>query len=205
VDTFTFLAAGAAVVGVLVAFWQVRAGQTAIKVQRVIDLHANLTTGEVGNARSRFTALMWKHGERQAGFNACHLPRWVEILPELTPEGRIRGSLAVYSESEAIATSQDAEPLRDLYAVLWCFERIEAGRAGGALDKRMLVELVAPHAIWWDSLTQQISEMDTLHVQGLRRLAKELKGVKAVRTMGLQEWADRDFLAAAEIRSRPST
>lgn len=196
--SLTFLVAATAVAGVVVAVWQVHGGQTAIKVQRVIDLHADLTTGEVGNARSRFTALMWKHGERQAGSNACHLPLWEEILPSPTTENG-KGGLSGYLAFEAIATSQDAEPLRDLYAVLWCFERIEAGRAGGALDKRMLIELVAPHAIWWNSLTEKISDKNTRHVQGLRRLAKELQGEQTVRKMGLQEWADRDFSAAAEI------
>ena len=52
-----------AVVGAAIALGQLWTGLKATRVQRVIDLHRDLTTGEVGAARDRFTTLMWKHGE----------------------------------------------------------------------------------------------------------------------------------------------
>lgn len=126
-----------AVAALLVALGQLRVGLHATKVQRVIDLHRDLTTGEVGAARNRLATLLWKHGELLAGRNQCHSPTWAELLPDVLGGGD-RGLLGEYKLEDKIVASADAEPMRDLYSVLWCFERVEAGRAGRALDKRML-------------------------------------------------------------------
>ena len=77
--------------------------------------------------------------------------------------------------------------MRDLYAVLWCFERIEAGRAGHALDTRMLRELLASHAVWWDEMTSRRSADNTRHLSSLRSL------VEAMQTPELRSWARTDF------------
>lgn len=185
---------------VLVGLLQLRAGQKALKVQRVIDLHRDLTAGEVGGARSRFTTLMWKYGERQAGQNSCHAPNWREIRPVVlgesetsrasrAPEAGAQGPglLSVYPVKDRIQGAEGAEPMRDLYAVLWCFERIEAGRDGGALDEEMLKMLIAPHAVWWNEVTAHLTEDDTRHLGSLRNLSKH------VATGELRSWAQRDF------------
>jgi len=176
-----------AAVAAAVALGQLWVGHHATKVQRVIDLHRDLTTGEVGGARDRFTTLMWKHGERNAGRNVCHSPQWAEILTSVLSETSSRGLLGFYPPADAIATAGDAEPMRDLYTVLWCFERIEAGRAGQALDNKMLRSLLASHAVWWDELTQHLTTDNTGHLAGLRSLAT------AMDSPPLRDWARRDF------------
>jgi hypothetical protein len=177
-----------AAIAVAIALGQLWTGLKATKVQRVIELHRDLTTGEVGNARDRFTTLMWKHGERLAGRNVCHAPRWKEILTDVLGASGSRGELGVYPREDHIATAKDAEPMRDLYSVLWCFERIEAGRAGRALDQGMLKQLVASHAVWWDELTRHLTSENTRHLESLRRLSAALEDAE------LRAWARNDFL-----------
>lgn len=180
-----------AIAAVVVALAQLWAGQHATKVQRAIDLHRDLTTGEVGEARDRFATLMWKHGERLAGRNRCHAPTWLELLPDVLG-GRDRGLLGEYRTEDKIPGADGAEPMRDLYTVLWCFERIEAGRAGRALDARMLDALIAPHAVWWDEATRHLAVANTRHLSGLRSLAKHLE------SDGLRRWVGDDFPSAEQ-------
>lgn len=175
-----------AIIAAIAAIIQIRVGQKAVRVQRTIDLHRDLTTGEVGGARDRFTTLMWKRGEALAGRNVCHVPSWTELLPDVLGGGG-RGELGEYRAEDKIAGAEGAEPMRDLYAVLWCFERIEAGRAGRALDRRLLAELIASHAVWWNELTRRLSSDNTTHVKSLRSLAS------AVATPELLRWARGDF------------
>jgi hypothetical protein len=180
-----------------VALMQLGVGMKGTRVQRVIELHRDLTTGEVGAARDRLTTLMWKHGERQAGRNRCHMPSWDELLPDVLGKGDPgRGLLGGYPPEDEIPGAQGSEPLRDLYGVLWCFERIEAGRAGRALDRPMLEELIASHAVWWDELTRKLSPDNTRHLVALRALARALE------TSELREWARRDFDFAEQTSSR---
>jgi hypothetical protein len=179
-----------AIVAAIAAIIQIRVGQKAVRVQRTIDLHRDLTTGEVRAARDRFTALMWRHGEARAGRNVCHVPSWTELLTDVLGGGE-RGELGEYRPEDKIAGAEGAEPMRDLYAVLWCFERIEAGRAGRALDRRLLAELIASHAVWWDELTRRLTSENTTHVKSLRSLAESLA------TPELLLWARRDFEAAS--------
>lgn len=177
---------------VFVGIWQLYAGNKAMRVQRVIDLHRDLTTGEVGEARDRFTSLMWKAGEETAGRNRCHRFRWEEIQsPVRTADGSVqRGRLGTYADYPEIVQAIDAEPMRDLYAVLWCFERVEAGRQGKALDDAMLRRTIASHAVWWDELTKDLDadpRVTTRHLAALRSLAA------ALRTPELEAWAKHDF------------
>jgi len=178
---------------VVVGFVALRREERARKVQRVIDLHRDLTTGEVGASRDRLTTLMWKHGEKVARRNQCHAPTWIEILPSSTGSGGpTRGALGSYPLVQPIPGTGEAEPMRDLYSVLWCFERVNAGRAGGALDPAMLQQLIASHAIWWDEMTRNLTEQNTRHIASLRSLASALNNAD------LRDWARRDFAAAPD-------
>ncbi len=78
-----------------------------------------MTIGDVGTARDHFTPLMWRVGNGRLGPKRCYQPQFKE-LPEESEGGA--GELAGH---ESI-TDHVTTPLRDLYKVLWCFERINA-------------------------------------------------------------------------------
>lgn len=65
---------------------------------------------------------MWMNGEQLTGHSVCHRPTWDEILPVVDKTDPT--SLGAYRIDDGIAGAAGAEPMRDLYAVLWCFERI---------------------------------------------------------------------------------
>lgn len=165
---------------------QIGKGQRALRVQRTIDLHRDLTSGEVGAARDRLSHLMWTWGERMAGENVCHAPLWDELMPDVLADGS-RGELARYIDTAVETGANRAEPLRDLYKVLWCFERIEAGRKKRVLDDHFLSQLIAPHAVWWAELTRNLNTDDTRHVGALHSLAASLT------SEGLRTWVRNDF------------
>jgi hypothetical protein len=166
----TFLAAVAAFCGVR---WQLRRMKAAAAVERTIELHRNLTTGEVGAARDRFTELMWRIGQaRRPG--SCHQPTFDELMgkrfADLSDE---QVDLTAYPED---LPGADSSPLRDLYKVLWCFERIWAAHDASLLDGTLSDRLLAKHAIWWDQLVIGVHDADTQHRQALRDLAHALEG-----------------------------
>lgn len=153
-------------IGLGVGLYQLWSGLKATRVQRSIDLHRDLTTGEIGRAADRLSTMLWKEGERRFGRNRCYAPQWHELLTAVRG-GADAGELGTYLESDRLVDAATAEPLRDLYAILWCFERIEAGRAANALDRKMTKVLVGPHAAWWSVALRHVSESDTSHIASL--------------------------------------
>jgi hypothetical protein len=72
---------------------------------------------------------MWAYGLETTNEPVCYTPTRDEIHPQT-------GTLRSYRSEDGIpAGTDDAKPMDDLYVLLWCFERIEAGLAGGALDQ----------------------------------------------------------------------
>lgn len=154
---------------IVVALLEVRSATNATKVQRVVDLHRDLCSGEVGTARRRFSSFTWAHGERLTGRRICHRPTLDEIRP-------LTGVLGSYrADDDVPAGAHDAKPLDDLYVLLWCFERIETGLTGRALDRAMARQLLSWHAIWWDEATQRFTSDDVDQIRSLRRLARSLE------------------------------
>lgn len=155
-------------IGILIALWQLRRHQKSQRVDRAITLHRDITSGEVGAARERFTTAMWWAGRDTAG--RCEQPTW-ESLDDTPPTP---GPSHRYDP--AITADASERPLRDLYRVLYCFERIDTTLKGGAVDQRLAWQLLAHHAVWWDALTANISdgsgkELGTRHIRSLRELA----------------------------------
>ena len=167
-------------VAVLAAAFEVRAAATATQVQRVIDLHRDLTAGEVGAARLRLGAEMWRRGEGLTGNQECRAPSFEDFYP----------SGKAWGEYDFLGLPPDGGaplPTADLYLVLWCFQRVEAGLRGHVLHEGMADRLFAAHAAWWDELTRNLSEDEILHLRSLRYLANRMC------TPELREWAARDF------------
>lgn len=165
--------------GVIYAGLQLRSEENAHRIGRVIEFHRDLTTGEVGAARDRLTTLLWQDGES----GLCARPAsFQELLP---PQGRLAGYTAT------VRGGDESEPMRDLFKVLWCFERIEGTRSGEALDEEMLVHLIGNHAMWWDELLKHVADKDVRSRYAVRRLAAWVETQDAE----LRAWAKRDFQA----------
>ena len=186
--------AGAAVVAVGIALLaagfarkQVLIATRAHEVERTLAAHRDLTTGEVGACRDRFSGFMWGYGTRDTGENSCWTPRFLELNPDSKSEHDRSGELSEYPPW--VLGSDGAEPLRDLYKILWCFERIETARRRRTLDDEMLSELVGEHAVWWDSLLRSITELDTRH----RRSLAQLGPWALAKQPDLAEWCEDDF------------
>jgi hypothetical protein len=173
--------------GLLAAAVEVRAAAKAARVERVIALHRDLTAGEVGAARLRFSSYLFRVGAELGGGHVCYPPTLDELEAAMlvTPTGHLTFDIGHYPMD--IMPAHEARPAADLYLVLWCFERIEAGVAGGALDDAMLAKLVAPHVVWWNHATCRITSRETRYLTSLRRLAIRLS------TVELEEWAKKDF------------
>jgi hypothetical protein len=160
---------GAVIAGIAI-FVQRHNSRVLGRIERTVALHRDITTGEVGAARDRFTELMWREGSRLKP-GRCYQPRFAELLrPEFTHASASvqRGNLADYP---ADLTASGASPSRDLYKVLWCFERIHALLASEQLDQGLAVDLLGRHTVWWNSLCAEISDDDTMHRRALRQAA----------------------------------
>src|SRR5205807_133886 len=104
-----------AAVAAFIALRQLRAGQRGLKTQRSIDLHRDLTTGEVGAARDRFTTFMWQLGEEKYHVNRCSRPTFDALNPAVGLPSARRGRMGSYPKH--MEAGHPAEPLRDLYKV----------------------------------------------------------------------------------------
>jgi hypothetical protein len=187
-DQYQALATGVQALGVTVAL-VVGAGTLLSdnrdrKVDRVLALHAELTTGEVQAARVRL--ILRLQGARR--------------------EGRVEPvSLARLRTDEAFAAYPDpahGRPLRDANAVLRHFDRINAARVAGIVEPQLLHELIGVHALWWDRAISR-DEGEMLR-RGLAELADWVERHSRTKARGahyLEHWArylGRDFGGPAE-------
>ena len=134
---------------------------------RTIQLHRDLTTGEIGAVRDRFTELMYRTGEKiESG--RCYRPTFLDLLhPRYSGEGN--GRLCRYPRS--MHAPEESVPMQDLYKILWTFERINASLESKRLDAKLTLDLIGSHAVWWNQLLARISESDTMHRKSLNRFA----------------------------------
>lgn len=116
-------------------------------------LHEQLTSGEIGAARDRFSSYMWSTGgEHQPG--RCWIPSWEQLLGVDFARGLDEADLSAYPEE--LRVQKDQTPLRDLYKILWCFERIHVSIARGLLDLELAAGMLGSHTVWWDALCRRI-------------------------------------------------
>lgn len=173
-------------VGLGIAWWQLSRQRQGARVARTLAFHQELTAGEVGSARDRLSMFMWTVGAARNGEFSCWQPTWPELLgAELLP-GQADG-LHRYPDEPIYASSL---PLRDLYRILWSFERIARARAADLLDDPLATEILGNHAVWWDLLCGKITEQETRY----RKTLNDLAGAYRAADPKLQDWARRDFL-----------
>lgn len=147
---------------------EVRGAKARGADDRTIQLHRDLTTGEIGASRDRFTELMYRTGQKlEAGH--CFQPTFFDLLhPRFSGEGN--GRLSRYPRS--MHAPEDLVPMQDLYKILWTFERINASLDSKRLDTKLTLDLIGSHAVWWNELLARVTESDTMHRKSLSQFAK---------------------------------
>jgi hypothetical protein len=172
--------AAAACGAMIAALWGLRYGKgqidTAVhdrKVDRAIGCHADLTTGEVGAARNRFSRLMFRVGEEALGPTHCWRPTWASLFPPVPGLDDDANEARYLGEYPAeMLDAQLHTPLHDLRLVLWCFERIdEARQRESLLDEKLLASLIGYHVAWWSLLCARLEHGVSGHLYSLQQLA----------------------------------
>jgi hypothetical protein len=134
-DRFSAWATGVQAVGVIFALFlagvSLQRDSHDRRVDRVMDLHRELVSGELSGPRFRLSRHL-----RELGSNG--LVRSVSIW-QLGTEGNLK-----YTDPEGGVTAS-----RDLSLLLRYFERVNAAREAGTLDEDLLVRLLGRHAGWW--------------------------------------------------------
>ena len=128
-------------------------------VDRVVDLHLGLISGEVGEARRRL---------------AHHLKELAEIQGH-PGEAWMRATtdeLEAFGKStRTYAPPSPFEPTEDAALLGRFFERAHAMLTGGSVDERLFHELIGRHAAWWALALKTEVEQSARWTQALRDLA----------------------------------
>ncbi len=90
-------------------------------------------------------------------------------------------------------------PLRDLYKILWCFERIRAAEYAHLLDPALSTEILGNHAVWWDHQCARIPADWTRYRKNLTDLAAHF----LARDRSLVAWARADFTSPEALPAQP--
>ena len=177
----------AVAVAVVIALWQLRHQRRLGAIDRTVDFHRDLTAGEIGAARDRLSELMWRVGSSR-GENSCWRPSWKELLGgQFAGDADLEQDLSAYPDD--MGTSAGQTPLRDLYKILWCFERISASWDGGLLNNPLATQILGNHAVWWDVLCARVPLESTRYRRTLADLAEACNRFDPE----LLEWARADF------------
>jgi hypothetical protein len=180
----TVAAAITAIVGVAYAARQLSDAKKARKVDRVLELHREFSTGEIAAARSRFSELMWRAGELAFGLTNesisnidfrmgyCWQPTWRSLYPstsECEGASTFERFLGVYPDG--IPGAEESRPLYDLRKVLWSFERINDALSEN-LQEDLILSLFGWHVVWWEIVTRRLDRELGAILQPLDELTK---------------------------------
>lgn len=177
----------AVLVAVFVSWFQLRYQRSLLAIERSVGMHRDITSGEVGQARDRLSEFMWRVGSR-SGSNHCYRPSWEELLGG-TYLSLAEGSSDLSSYPADIASGTNVTPSRDLYKILWCFERVAAEFSGRLIDQELATHLLGNHVVWWDALCLNIPLQATRYRKNLNDLAARFDELDAK----LRPWALADF------------
>jgi hypothetical protein len=135
----TGLSTIAVVVALALAIFTLKTDVKDRQVDRTLSLHAELTSGEINDARLRLVAHLRKHGSINSAGH--HLPRRVSL-----EELRIGSGIGTYGSND------QHSPKEDLSKILRFFERARLVRDAGSADDPLFVELIGRHACWWNCI-----------------------------------------------------
>jgi len=124
--------------GVVIALglgvWTLKTDSRDRRVDRVLALHQELTTGEVGEARSRLAHHLGAGSE----------PRVIRRASR----NQLKSDPALQNYKPLV---EGQSPDHDLTLLLRFFERVHVAQLRGSLDDLMLTALIGRHVDWWDS------------------------------------------------------
>jgi hypothetical protein len=183
-DQYTALATGiqalVVVVALFVAVLTLRSESRNRRVDRVHELHRELTTGEVGEARARLGAFLRSNGTQSD-------PVRITTLDELR-----KGPLNSYPSNQE---EQFAKPRRDATLILRFFERARIAQTGQTVDDTMFAALIGHYAGWWALAIPDSGTTSRRPLTALADWANEY-AAKHPKADGLTQWATsrkRDF------------
>ncbi len=168
----TCLAGVAALFAVLYARKQIREAKRDRRVDRVLQLHAELTNGQVGKARDRFASYMWRVGAETTGERICWQPTLDDLRPLPIPdcEKDLDGARQFGGYPSGLGAGAEDFPLRDLNKILWWFDHIFESLNRNLVDEKLLFSLVGHDAVWWRNLCLLLD--DDRHTYSVERLAR---------------------------------
>lgn len=135
---------------------------------------------------------MWRRGSSDGSF-LCWQPTYAEL--QGVAYGRplaVGPDMSSYPDDLRPANGQT--PIRDLYLILWQFERVGVAYTAGLLDDELAMRMLASHFVWWDTFCARITVADTKYRHDLKVLADEFAG----RDPALTAWARADFANARD-------
>jgi hypothetical protein len=151
----TGLSTIAVVLALALAILTLRTDVKDRQVDRTLSLHAELTTGEVNDARLRLVDHLREHGSTNS--TGHRMPRRAS-LEELRPGSGIG----------TYGPNGQGNPKDDLSKILRFFERARLVRDAGSADDPLFVELIGRHACWWNCVLVRDSD------RGSRRTLMQL-------------------------------
>jgi hypothetical protein len=121
---------------------QVIDNRSTANIERVLELHATLTSGEVGDSRFRLSTALWLTPER---FGSSSDGRLCGRLWTGDRRNHEAYQLDVFGDAAA-----STAPSQDMHRILWCFQRAGEAFELGTVDKPLFVSMIGNHVMWWD-------------------------------------------------------
>jgi hypothetical protein len=152
---------------------QLQGDDSARKVDRTLNLHAEFSTGDIAAARFRFSELMWRAGEAAFGPDTCWRPTWESIYPPSPGCGEAVNRSRFLGTYPISMNASDHRPLHDLRKVLWCLGRVNVARRDekDALREQLVVALLGWEVIWWSLVCKRLDPNRGAILQPLYHLA----------------------------------
>jgi hypothetical protein len=130
--------------------------RTGQAIERVLDLHDQLTTGEVGAARHRLGTALWTDTSR------------FPTPDDVRRCGRVwvtdRRNRQPYESTETESTER-ITPGQDIYRILWCFQRAGETYNSDLVDKALFIKLIGHHVMWWDTAIRYRPRAEALELE----------------------------------------
>lgn len=141
------------------------------RVDRVLEFHQQLTSGELQAARLRLVGHLRRHGSSGKARQATR------------DELRADPVLSRYTSD-----ANKIRPIDDINLMLRFFERVNAARIAGSVNLPLLVELVGRHAGWLDQAIGQEDQVPRAPLHDLATWANEFAVANQGKYPYLSNW-----------------